>query len=153
MFRFAYPASSVTSVLPYRAATIQYIFMCCVTVAALPSQNVEHVSIVILTVQYVSDGALQQLQDSPDQARPIMTCNLSKNGASHVCGVRRQYPTGVRGVTRTRRCVCGSSCSSFFVSAALSGRAHHVGARGQVKTERVEQKERITWSKQDCKGV
>lgn len=39
-----------------------------------------------------------------------------------------------------------------FVSAVLSGRAHHVGARGQVKTERVEQKERITWSKQGVQG-
>jgi hypothetical protein len=39
-----------------------------------------------------------------------------------------------------------------FVSAALLGRAHHVGARGQAETERVEQKERITWSRQGDKG-
>jgi hypothetical protein len=73
MSRVAYPALSVYVVtVPYRTATIQYIYVlcCCHTVPALPSQNVEHVgtkTIIILTVQYVSDGALLQLLQDSDQ--------------------------------------------------------------------------------------
>jgi hypothetical protein len=72
MSRIAYPALSVCMLLPYRTATIQYIYVlcCCHTVPALPSQNVEHVgtkTIMILTVQYVSDGALLQLPQNSDQ--------------------------------------------------------------------------------------
>ena len=58
MFRIAYLSLFVLWVW-CAIATIQYMI-----VAALPSQNVEHVS-SISTVQYVSDGALQSLGSSP----------------------------------------------------------------------------------------
>lgn len=133
-----------------------------------------------LTVRYVSGGALRLMQDS-DQANPANDfqsfSSKVPNGALVTftpAGVKAsrdniilplQYHTGERGGFIPPRNLSGEwrlwkcgSCSSFFLFVSLDGRrvvgtiAPCRGTRTS-KTERVEQKERITWSKKGLPAV
>jgi hypothetical protein len=129
MSRIAYP--SIECVCRYRIATIQYCtlhfyVLCCrlYTVAALPSQNVEHVSAI--TIHDIDSKSLTErcCGCCKTRIKPLQSLPIFPNGASsHVCGIKRQHPTGVRGtydrviyLANWEMCVVVLSCSSFFVS-------------------------------------
>jgi hypothetical protein len=136
------------------------------TVAALPSQNVEHVStvtlvIMILTGQY-STSLTERCGCCITRIKSLRSLPIFPNGASsHVCGVKRQHPTGVRGtydrviyLANSEMCVVVLlvRVSLFHLTRRIVGTGAPCRGTRTSKTERVEQKERITWSRQGRRG-
>jgi hypothetical protein len=162
------------NILPHWAATIQYctvhhVAVITVRCASIAECGTREYYIIVSTVQYVSDGALRLLQDS-DQAPPI-TFQSFPNGACHVLRGKARgiifplwYPhRSTRDIPSRNLSGDSEMCvvvillvRAFFVSHSTchvfhSRRLAGTGApcRGTrtSRTERVEQKERITWSK------